>query len=220
MLGVSLHELESNLAFRKRRRSDIDTKHRSKPRIFADALVHHLFLNAASAWIVMLWPHGEILVSELAPDTEDFHTFGGVTVDKEVVPHRCILSLSATWRTTMMMRRIMFVGLALFVAATAFALAAAARVEQIETTAAPRTNTTAVRLGRLLFWDPDPLGKQRHGMRHLPPPGFRLRGRPRPVERHRLRRPGTEARRRLEGSGSRGEAQFTDDSERGLQRRR
>ncbi len=54
----------------------------------------------------------------------------------------------------MVMRRIMFVGLALFVAATAFALAAAARVEQIETTIAPRTNTTAVRLGRLLFWDP------------------------------------------------------------------
>ena len=53
-----------------------------------------------------------------------------------------------------MMRRIMFAGLAIFVAATALALAAAARVQQIETTPAPGTNTTAVRLGRLLFWDP------------------------------------------------------------------
>ena len=55
----------------------------------------------------------------------------------------------------MMTKRIIFVGLALFVAATAFALAAATRVQQqIETTIAPRTNTAAVQLGRLLFWDP------------------------------------------------------------------
>ena len=54
-----------------------------------------------------------------------------------------------------MTKRIIFVGLALFVAATAFALAAATRVQQqIETTIAPRTNTAAVHLGRLLFWDP------------------------------------------------------------------
>jgi cytochrome c peroxidase len=50
-------------------------------------------------------------------------------------------------------RRIIFVGLALFIGATAFALAAATRVQQIDTTIAP-TNTAAVRLGRLLFWDP------------------------------------------------------------------
>ena len=54
----------------------------------------------------------------------------------------------------MMTKRIMFVGLALFVAATAVALAAAARAQQIQTTIAPRTDTAAVRLGRLLFWDP------------------------------------------------------------------
>ena len=50
-------------------------------------------------------------------------------------------------------RRIIFIGLALFIGATAFALAAATRVQQIDTTTAP-TNTAAVRLGRLLFWDP------------------------------------------------------------------
>jgi cytochrome c peroxidase len=53
----------------------------------------------------------------------------------------------------MMTRRIIFVGLALFVAITSFALAAA-RVQQIETTPAPRTHTAAAPLGRLLFWDP------------------------------------------------------------------
>ncbi len=52
-----------------------------------------------------------------------------------------------------MTRRIIFVGLLVFVAVTAFALASA-RVQQIETTTAPGTHTAAVRLGRLLFWDP------------------------------------------------------------------
>jgi cytochrome c peroxidase len=50
--------------------------------------------------------------------------------------------------------RIIFVGLALFIAATAFALAAATRVQEIDALVAPRTNPAAVRLGRLLFWDP------------------------------------------------------------------
>jgi cytochrome c peroxidase len=53
-----------------------------------------------------------------------------------------------------MTRRIIFVGIAFFVAATAFALAAAARVQQFEPPVAPSTNPAAVRLGRLLFWDP------------------------------------------------------------------
>jgi cytochrome c peroxidase len=53
-----------------------------------------------------------------------------------------------------MTRRIIFVGLALFIAAAALALSAAARAQPIETTIAPRTYTAAVRLGRLLFWDP------------------------------------------------------------------
>ena len=53
-----------------------------------------------------------------------------------------------------MTRRIIFVGLALFVAATAFALAAATRVQQIDTLVPPPTNPAAIRLGRLLFWDP------------------------------------------------------------------
>jgi cytochrome c peroxidase len=51
-------------------------------------------------------------------------------------------------------RRIILVGLALFIGGTAFALAAAARVQQIEPPVTPRVNTAAVHLGRLLFWDP------------------------------------------------------------------
>jgi cytochrome c peroxidase len=54
----------------------------------------------------------------------------------------------------MMMRRIVLVGLALFVAATTLALATATRAQQIQTAVAPRPDPAAVRLGRLLFWDP------------------------------------------------------------------
>ena len=59
-----------------------------------------------------------------------------------------------------MTRRLIFIGLALFVAATAFAFAAATRVQQQIETIGPRTNTAAVHLGRLLFWDPILSGNQ------------------------------------------------------------
>ena len=51
-------------------------------------------------------------------------------------------------------RRITFIGLALLIGTTAFVLAAATRVQQIDTTLTPSTNTAAIHLGRLLFWDP------------------------------------------------------------------
>jgi cytochrome c peroxidase len=53
-----------------------------------------------------------------------------------------------------MTRRIIFVGLALFVGVIAFALAAAARAQQLVPPAVPRANTATEHLGRLLFWDP------------------------------------------------------------------
>ena len=54
----------------------------------------------------------------------------------------------------MMKRRIIFLGLALFIGATAFALAAAGRAQITYTTLIPRANTATEHLGRLLFWDP------------------------------------------------------------------
>jgi cytochrome c peroxidase len=51
-------------------------------------------------------------------------------------------------------RRIILVGLAVFVGSIAFALAAAARAHQLVPPAVPRTNTATEHLGRLLFWDP------------------------------------------------------------------
>jgi len=51
-------------------------------------------------------------------------------------------------------RRIILVGLVLFVGSIAFALAAAARAQQLVPPAVPRANTATEHLGRLLFWDP------------------------------------------------------------------
>jgi cytochrome c peroxidase len=77
-----------------------------------------------------------------------------MTLTRKVERSRILFSLGNDLEDRMTMRRIIFVGIALFVAATAFALAAATRTSQIETTIAPRTNTAAIHLGRLLFWDP------------------------------------------------------------------
>jgi cytochrome c peroxidase len=54
----------------------------------------------------------------------------------------------------MMKSRIIFLGLALFAGATAFAVASAARAQTINTGIVPRANTAVEHLGRLLFWDP------------------------------------------------------------------
>ena len=51
-------------------------------------------------------------------------------------------------------RRIILVGLALFVGSIAFALAAAVGAQNVAPTATARTHTAREHLGRLLFWDP------------------------------------------------------------------
>jgi cytochrome c peroxidase len=53
-----------------------------------------------------------------------------------------------------MKRRVVLVGLAIFVGSVAFALAAAARTQTTYTPTIPRANTATEHLGRLLFWDP------------------------------------------------------------------
>ena len=53
-----------------------------------------------------------------------------------------------------MKRRIIFVGLALFAGATAFALASAVGAQNADSTGNPGTHTAKEDLGRLLFWDP------------------------------------------------------------------
>ena len=53
----------------------------------------------------------------------------------------------------MMKRRIMFVGLGLFVGTTAFVLASVG-AQNVDPTVNPRTHTAKEELGRLLFWDP------------------------------------------------------------------
>ena len=53
-----------------------------------------------------------------------------------------------------MQRRVIFLGLALFVAFTVFVLVAAGSAQNIDPVAVPRASTATEQLGRLLFWDP------------------------------------------------------------------
>src|ERR1700694_795329 len=55
VLGVALHEFQPSLRCRKRRRIDVNSKNVDEPQIFADALVHHLFVHAASSWVTRAW---------------------------------------------------------------------------------------------------------------------------------------------------------------------
>src|SRR5262245_28552592 len=87
LVRVARHELDAALAVRKGRRSHIDTEHRPKPRIFADALMHHVFVKAPPTAVVMPWTNSEILVAEFTPDAQDLQSLAVVAVDQEVVNH-------------------------------------------------------------------------------------------------------------------------------------
>ena len=120
----------------------------------------------------------------------------------------------------MMTRRIIFVGFMLFVAAAAFALAAAGRAQQIETTLAPRTDPAAVHLGRLLFWDPILSGNKDTACATCHHPDFAYadgRDLPRGTGSVGL---GPKRVDVSKGQDPGGEAQLPDDSQRRLQRRR
>jgi hypothetical protein len=60
--------------------------------VFAHALVHHLFVHAASAGIAPERPHWKILVPEFTPSAEDLDSLGFVRVDQEVELHADHLS--------------------------------------------------------------------------------------------------------------------------------
>src|SRR5215469_7309198 len=51
VLRVLPHEFQSDFVFRQRRRSDINIEHCPKPDVFADTLMHHMFVNTTSARI-------------------------------------------------------------------------------------------------------------------------------------------------------------------------
>ena len=71
----------------KWRRGDVDAQHVPEPGVLADTLVHHLFAHAAATDVPDARPHLEVVVLELAPDTDDFEALRFVGIGEECVGH-------------------------------------------------------------------------------------------------------------------------------------
>jgi hypothetical protein len=57
----------------------------------------HVLVDASSTRIAARRPHPEIVVSERAPNGEDFDSFGVVGVDQEVVSHGYLAASCRRW---------------------------------------------------------------------------------------------------------------------------
>ena len=64
-----------------------NSQHIDEPRVFAHALVDHMLMNAPPTLVGTGGPHRQVLICELAPDTQHFQTFGIVGVNQKVVSH-------------------------------------------------------------------------------------------------------------------------------------
>src|SRR5258708_6032525 len=87
VLGIPLHELNARLLLRQRWRIHVNAQHVAEPQVFADALMDHLLMHAASPRITVPRTHREVRVLELTPNTDHFHAFGGVCVHKKCISH-------------------------------------------------------------------------------------------------------------------------------------
>src|ERR1035438_3766833 len=88
VIRVLPHKLQSDFLLRQRRRSDVNSKHGSKPDVFADTLMHHMLVNAASPGIGRVRSDGDIVVGEHAPGANHLDALGLVTLRQKVVSHR------------------------------------------------------------------------------------------------------------------------------------
>src|ERR1700730_692437 len=69
---VAFHEFQSRLRRRQRWRTHIDAQHVAEPQVFAHALMHHLFPNAASARIAVARPAMQMVIAEFTPRADNF----------------------------------------------------------------------------------------------------------------------------------------------------
>src|SRR5258708_23817756 len=70
-----------------RRRTNVNPQHVDKPQIFAHALVHHLFANAAPSRIRLSRTHRQVLVAEFTPHAHNFYPLGPVRFHQEFISH-------------------------------------------------------------------------------------------------------------------------------------
>src|SRR6266436_7657292 len=84
---ITFHKFQADFLFRQWRRPYVDPEHVTKPDVFTDALVHHVFVDAASPWINGIGADRKILVFEHAPRTDHLCALGFVSVDQELIFH-------------------------------------------------------------------------------------------------------------------------------------
>src|ERR1700678_379762 len=87
VLSVPLHKLESRFLLWQWRSTDVDPQHVAEPQVFAHALVHHLFMNAAPSRVALERPQRKILIPELAPHADYFYPLCCVCFDQECISH-------------------------------------------------------------------------------------------------------------------------------------
>jgi hypothetical protein len=98
MFRVAFHEPDAGFLFRKRRGIDFDAQHVAKPQVLAHALMHHLFVHAASARIAVLRPYWKLLILELAPYADHLDALGFVSFDQKIVLHNYASLAGEQWQ--------------------------------------------------------------------------------------------------------------------------
>src|SRR6185312_607361 len=87
MFCIALYEPGAGFLFRERRSTHLDAQHVPKPQVLAHALMHHLLVHAAAAWIALPRPYWKVLVRKLAPHAQYLHSFRLVSLDQKIVFH-------------------------------------------------------------------------------------------------------------------------------------
>src|SRR6266704_1924649 len=65
---VSFDDFQARFQSRKRWSRDVNRQHGAKPKVFAYALMNHLFANTASARVLRIGAKWKIFVAKFAPD--------------------------------------------------------------------------------------------------------------------------------------------------------
>src|SRR2546426_2323584 len=85
---VAPDKFQASFLRRQRRRAHVNAEHVAEPSVLADALVHHLLVDASSARVALARTRGKLLVAELAPHADHLDSLAGVGFDEEAVFHR------------------------------------------------------------------------------------------------------------------------------------
>ena len=78
---------QSGFLFGQRRLPHVDPENVREPEILADALVHHLLMDAAAAPVGRVRSHRQVVVGGHAPHAQRLEALGLVGVDEKIEAH-------------------------------------------------------------------------------------------------------------------------------------